>query len=508
MKKFFLITLFIIILLGAGLRFYKLGARSFDRDEFFELNTSYGYFKTGKFLAWDFNNEKPFEGNLQDDTSTERAEIFRWQLAQSYRFFEPSETNTRAVSAVWGIISIILVYFITLSFTGNKYIALIAAFLVAVGESEIIYSRRLRMYSMFFPVYLFFSWLVFKFYEAKYGGKIKLFRMISEKIGFNPVYFLPVLAVGIASYNTQVLTASIVGTIFVYSLVNLTASIRKKSYFNNYSITLIAISGAYLAASRLPALHKFYKLAKKNLKLFVENYSYFSGYFTDMVFPAVGFILLLIGVWFLAKKLDRKKEAVFLFLSAAVPLAAAVFTWSRDPAHRYIYFLQSFGIILIAVGIFAAIYFISGKFSKYRKPVIVITLIVFTALISFKYLAKNSEVYGHTKNSYYPDFTKIFSYILANKKPEDVFVTRAYRSYYFRSQKIPVYDTQVLPLEKSDCREVLEDIISENKSGWVIIPKVDYVSLCKDGRQYLSENLSRVRADAIPTSAPVYRWGE
>jgi hypothetical protein len=506
-KNLFIIALLLTVILGGGLRFYNLGVRSFDRDEFFELNTSYGYFKTGKFLAWDFNNGQPFEGGLQDDTSTERAEVFRWQLANLYDFTEPTEANTRAVSAIWGVISIILVYFMALSFTGNKYIALIAAFLVAVGESEIIYSRRLRMYSMFFPVYLFFSWLVFKFYEAKYEGNIKLLRKISEKTGLNPAYFIPALIFGLISFDTQALTASIVGTIFVYSLVNLIISISKKSYFNKYSITLIAISGAYLAVSRLPAFHKYYKFAKKNLHLFMENYRYLSDYFSDMVFPAVGFILLLFGVWFLAKKLNRKKETAFIFLSAAVPLAAAIFTWSREPALRYIYFLQSFGMILIASGIFAAINFISGKFSKYRKPVILVVLIIFTILVNFRYLSEDSEVYRHTKNSYYPDFSKIFPYILENKKPGDVFITRAYRSYYFRGEKITVYDTQELPLEKSNCREVFEKIISENKSGWVIIPKVDYASVCKDGRQYLSENLSRVRADAIPTSVPTYRWG-
>ena len=79
------ITLFIIlgiiVLLGGFFRFYKLGDSSFDRDEFFGLNTSYGYYKTGEWVAWDFNNqeifniENPKDFNLckivrMDDTST------------------------------------------------------------------------------------------------------------------------------------------------------------------------------------------------------------------------------------------------------------------------------------------------------------------------------------------------------------------------------------------------------------------------------------------------------
>lgn len=136
MKKHLVLSLLIIIVfVGGFLRFYELGNSAFDRDEFFELNSSYGYFKTGHFLAWDFNNEKLFPANMQDDTSNERAEVFRWQLAQLYKFHEPTEFLTRALGSAWGVIGILLVYFITVSFTGNRYIALIAALLTAVGES-------------------------------------------------------------------------------------------------------------------------------------------------------------------------------------------------------------------------------------------------------------------------------------------------------------------------------------------------------------------------------------
>ena len=150
-KKYFLIILTLIVFLGAGLRIYNLGEKSFDRDEFFELNSSYGYFKAGTWVAWDFGSDKPLKASLQDKTSTERAEVYRWQLAQVYKFFEPTEISTRAVSVFWGIVSIIAIYFVTLSFTGNYWVALLAALLVAVGESGIVYSRRLRMYSMLFP---------------------------------------------------------------------------------------------------------------------------------------------------------------------------------------------------------------------------------------------------------------------------------------------------------------------------------------------------------------------
>ena len=215
-KKYFLVVLMLIVFLGAGLRIYNLGNTSFDRDEFFELNASYGYFKTGNWVAWDFGGEKPFNGKLQDETSTERAEIYRWQLAKIYQFFEPTESSSRVVSVFWGLLSIVAVYFVALYFTGNYWIALLSALLVSIGESGIVYSRRLRMYSMLFPVYLIFSWLVYQFYEAKYAGKNKLFKMIAEKFNVNFFYFLPALFVGFISYNVHMLTASIIFVVVAF----------------------------------------------------------------------------------------------------------------------------------------------------------------------------------------------------------------------------------------------------------------------------------------------------
>jgi len=506
-KKNFLIMLMLVVFLGAGLRIYNLGNTSFDRDEFFELNSSYGYFKTGTWVAWDFGNEKPFEASLQDKTSTERAEIYRWQLAQVYKFFEPTEISTRAISVFWGIVSILAIYFVTLSFTGNYWTALLATFLVAVGESGIVYSRRLRMYSMLFPVYLIFSWCVFKFYETKYIGKNKFFKLASDKLNVNLLYILPVIITGIVSYNVHMLSVSIVVAIFSFCVCSWFLWERKSGKINKYSITLGMIFIAYLIVSLTPSLAKFYKSFKKQVELFKFNYNYFTEYFTDFIFPIVGLVLALIGVWYLFEKMKRKKEAVFLFLSAFAVLAFAVFTWDRTPSGRYIYFIQSFGIILVSVGIYALFIYLTDYIKKHKKIAGIILLIFFLVLMDWSYFKKENNIYAHTKNSYYPDFKNIFPYILENKKDGDVFFTRSYRSYYWQGEKIKVIDLQSLPFEKKDCLKNVSEVMAKNPKGWFILPKIDMNLICKDGIKYLDDNFEKVKDEHIPTSVSVYRWG-
>lgn len=508
-KKFVVFLLLFIVLIGGFLRFYKLGNSAFDRDEFFELNSSYGYFKTGHFVAWNFGDEKPFPANMQDDSSNERAETFRWQLAQLYRFHEPTEFMTRALGSAWGVIGILLVFFIAFSFTGNYYIALIAAFLTAVGGSEIIYSRRLRMYAMFFPMYLFFSWTVFRFYESKYGGKIQLFSKIQEKIGFNLAYLLPVIIIGLISYNVHLLTLNIGAAVAAYAFLFFVISVwqKKKLILDKYSITFAAVALGLLA-TRLPFLYSYYKSIKKNIHFFQSNYDFFREYFSDFIYISLGIVLVIIGIWYLAKKMQKQKEAAFLASSALVPLALAVFAWKREESHRYIYFLQSFGIILSAVGIYGIIELVISRIKNYtcKKIAVAVILIIFFIGMDYGYLAKNSGVYVQKSNSYYPDFETIFNYVKEHKSPEDIIITRTYRSFYWRGAGIKTYDIKSLRFGATGCENKIDEIVKSNPSGWAVYPKVDKLNLCSAGRKYYEDNFTRIKDESIPSSVLIYRW--
>ncbi|MEK7494465.1 MAG: hypothetical protein AAB615_01180, partial [Patescibacteria group bacterium] len=99
--------LFFIVLLGAGLRFFDLGGNSFVADEFLDINSSYGYFKTGEWKAWDFNFDQPASMN-QNDARDERAFLYKWQVAQLFHFLPPTEGTARSVSALWGVFTILL----------------------------------------------------------------------------------------------------------------------------------------------------------------------------------------------------------------------------------------------------------------------------------------------------------------------------------------------------------------------------------------------------------------
>lgn len=508
-NKNILIILILIVLIGGALRFYKIGVHRFHRDEFFEINASYGYFKTGEWLVWDFNNDKPFDEKFQKAKkwSNERAQSYRLQLAALYHFAEPTETNTRAISAVWGVISIIAVYFIVLSFTGNVYIALLAAFLAAVGESGILFTRRLRMYAMLFPVYLFFSWTVYKLYESRYNGKFSFFRKIYQKLEINPNYLVPAVLAGLISYEIHEVSTSIVAAIIAYCFIFAVRDLLKKRFFSKYILTLAAVLAGYVFASAF--FSGAAKLMKESISfLNRKDWEYIQFYFADFRFIAAGAVLVILGAWFLAVKLKKTKESVFLLASAFAPLAFAVSSWVRTPAHRYIYFIQSFGIILAAVGVYALIDLILKRFPEYKKIIAAAITILFLATLNFSYIFGKNNFYRKIESGEYVDFVQLFSYVRNNWKPGDVMITRSYRSYYFQDWQAPIYDIKDLPFEKSDCRELFKKIMAENKSGWIIIPEVDNLSICKDGKQFLYNELGNIKSKEIPDQVFVCRWGD
>ncbi len=178
------IFLLLTVLLGTGLRLYSLGTNSFVADEFLDINSTYGYSQTGTWKAWDFNYGVPATENI-NDARDERASVYKWQVAQVFKFLPPTEGNARLVSVLWGVISMLLIFFVTNYFTKSKETALIVTFLFALSVSAITFDRRLRMYAMFLPVYLALATSLYALMEHEYRGKWGVVKSVWKKYGVN-----------------------------------------------------------------------------------------------------------------------------------------------------------------------------------------------------------------------------------------------------------------------------------------------------------------------------------
>ncbi|MCK4635621.1 MAG: hypothetical protein KAT32_02060 [Candidatus Moranbacteria bacterium] len=522
--KYIYVALLTVIILGSFLRLYNLGENSFVADEFLDVNATYGYHKLGEWQAWDFNHNQ--ESVRDNKLSDKRAWVYRWQVSQLYKFkyFPPTEFTIRLVSALWGIFTIAILYFVTLSFTKNRWIALISAFLWATSVPAIEINRKIRMYSMFAPIFLILSWTIFQFIEI---SKQKTKTLFKSFFNFRWVYLLPVLFFGLLAAHLHQLTGNITLAIFVYCLIRFFVEYRKKNKLNRYIFYVTGMIFVIVIFS-IAAKTQFEWL-KKTLVFFEDHWNYFNHIGLNYGNAVVGWFLMFMGSWYLMRKKEISKSGLWIFLNFMAILLAAVFVWARNVGPQYIFFIQSFGLILTASGIFVLAKFIvetissrsikifSKKIKLNEKQWMSIIVGIFLILtLNVSYFFQENNTYHLTSSSDTPNYRKVFDYVKRNYQKGDVMITRNFRNYYYNKLDIPVFDfgseRSVEDIEKEGkvhkiTLEYVKEIVSENPSGWVVFSDNDRDFITKEAREYFDDNFEKVTDSSLVRGRiSVYRW--
>jgi mannosyltransferase len=128
---FFLLSA--IFALGCGLRFYQLGEKSLWTDELVIITNAVSIVDIQSFLAHTRGDDLPKFYSL----------LFKYWM-----MLGDSEFTMRALSAVFGCLSIVVTYAVSRLFFDVKT-SLAAAFLTAISPFLLIYDREIRMYSLF-----------------------------------------------------------------------------------------------------------------------------------------------------------------------------------------------------------------------------------------------------------------------------------------------------------------------------------------------------------------------
>jgi len=492
-KKAFSI-LFLIVVLGFALRAYKLDANPFATDEFLDINSTYGYYKTGHWLAWDFNSDKVSE-NLYAPRD-ERAPVYRWQVAQLFHWFQPTETVARSVSVFWGIVSIVLLYLTGTYFSGKKEIGLLSAFLFSVSSAGVEIDRTLRMYAMFLPVFLLFSWFLFRFFEEEYNGKILFFRKIYEHFGLNIIWLLPAAAAGLISWYTHILTANMGVIIFVYLLINFFRIFfrKKRLATNKYAVALLVLLASsgifyFIFPEIISGYSQFFTFFKFNSKYFYAAVSDYTNFFM-----AYSFIFL--GIYALHK--NAGKKSAWISTNFFSILAAAVFIWGLGFGLRFFFFAMPFGIILISAGIYRGAELISENSLKFKRWIFSGFLAVFLIILpDYSHFLSSNNFYKQSEDE--ADYRKIFAYIVKNGQPGDTLITRNFRSFYFKNAKL-----NIIPIkwEQSISMAELNQAVSKNSAIWTVFGD-GKGSFDKEALQFIKNNFQLKKEI---TGEGIYKW--
>ena len=147
-NKKYLLVILLIIVLGSFLRIYNIGDESFWIDEG-SVVMSLRYYNGIEILKNTY-----FQGNVLPDyyTGTTDLPVYYYTLYYWAKLFSTSEVSLRMYSALFGILSIIFVFFITKELFGKKN-AMLSSFLFSLSIPAIVLSQQARGYN----IHLFLS---------------------------------------------------------------------------------------------------------------------------------------------------------------------------------------------------------------------------------------------------------------------------------------------------------------------------------------------------------------
>lgn len=495
MKKSFpkiLFILLLILILAGFLRFYKLGNQSFIADEFLGINISYGHNQTGEWKYWDFNNNKL---TAEDYT---RANVYFWQVSKLFDFLEVNEHNARIISVLWGLFSIIIVFFVTRRLTKNNTVSLLSSLLMAISITALMFDRKLRMYSMFAPVYFLFSISIFQFFESKTKIKTSWFKKLCEKTKLNWTYFVPVVFLGVLSLQTHLLTVNIFPAILIYLLVmGILVAWKQKIKFNKYFVFL----GIGILATLILILGS--KTIKDSLFFFsfVQHWGYLEKVLFDYSHALIALTFFIFGAYYLIK--NHQKFGIWILISFFAPYLLAIFVWDQVTGIQYIYFTAIFKIILIASGIYFLAKKISEKFFKNSGKFFVATIIFFLLiLINFSFFfSKEESYYADIKKWNHSNYRETYKYFLNHRGANSLFIGRNLSNFYLWGSETPF-----LTYGKSDKLTLskLQQAQKDYDEIWLIFSKDNYIQ--GKAVDHIEESFELIETKYTNNKVKIWKW--
>lgn len=353
-NKPYFVILACIILFGSYLRLYNLGAQSFWPDELDFVEAAKSMSKVGKPL-------------LRSGYAYSRAPLVTYSLIPSFNIFGISEFSTRLPVAVFGILTIPMIFIVGRRFF-NERVGIIAALLLACAPFAVGWARVCRMYSLFQLLFLAGLYFFFIGFEAnclaKDHHRIHPHRFLPRMAGklLNKwEMHLPSLLLGgvllVASYSTHQCTGffliSLTSYLLLLSLYHVfkdgivTASTTKYTQL----FGLIVLIGT-LTFLFLPSVRGFFNYAITYLPKWAEDptaqnrWQILSFVFGRKHFPVN--VLFVFGTFYVVQQWN--KAGIYTFLNLSIPIILFSFAF-KYRKNDYIFHVYPLFLLLASVAL-------------------------------------------------------------------------------------------------------------------------------------------------------------
>jgi mannosyltransferase len=382
-----LLLLAVIFMLGAVLRFYKLGEWSLWIDEIFTIRR----------IQNQYIDLETALRNLPPHTNWVPTSFLLGAVSQNILGISP--WSARLASALIGIATIPIIYFPIRRLSGPM-VALVAVLLLAVSPWHLEWSQNARFYTGLLLFYFLAAYVFFMAVERDRPFNLLLFGI------------LLVLAVG-----ERFMAVFLLPVILLYLLLLAVLPIEKPAGFNRRNLILILTPGLGFA---LIELRLFLLTGSSHILGSIELVYDLP---IDDPFRLTMFIAFNIGIPLMCLAafagiyllLHKSRIGLFIVLNALVPIALLVlispFYFTRD---RYVFMVLPFWLILAAVAVKEIYMQAAGR--RTLLAVGVLALLLADA-------AGANLIYYQINHGNRHDWNSAFALIQERSQPDDQFVT-------------------------------------------------------------------------------------
>lgn len=425
MTKF--ITLFIIIL-AVGLRFYQLGSNppSLDWDEASLGYNAYSILKTG---ADEYGNKFPLSIRSFDDY---KPPLYTYLAIPSIAFFDLNEFSVRFPSAVFGILAIFITYFLVKELLSNwdektkKIVALVSMFFVTISPWHLQFSRAAFEANTGLSFFLLGVLFFLKGLKAGKGLVLSSVFFVLSSYSYHSFRLLaPLLIIILAvMFRKELLRHKRAAILFSMIVVLLIIPIAQSFFSSQGVISRLSMVTIFDSDQILNQSIKRIEYDQTNgdfggplfhNRRIVYGLAIVKGYLDhfdpDFLFlhgdggrqhhaVDVGMLYLwespfiLIGIYFLLKRLNKKISVLFIIFLIA-PIPSAITTGTPHPV-RAIAMMPMFQVFS-AMGVFVFFVWVLTMKSFYKKAAILIAVFLMGAANLAYYF---HQYYVHTPMEY------------------------------------------------------------------------------------------------------------
>ena len=462
-------------------------------DEYPTFDAAVGFFKTGKFYKWDFYTD------TLSDIAYSRAWPHTILLTLWFHIFGISVPAGKALSAVFGVMFILSVYYITYRIYENYYITILSCLFLLGNPSVTVVFRQIRMYSLWLLMIVWFLYFVFMALEMEgdFSSKNSICVFLKKNFNYPFKYIIFSLITLIFCYAIHINTL-VCGAGIIFLLFYLLFTKRDRRYM----VAVVCLGAAILLFGilcflvskgiRIPVVHLLYQVLISDNFIGQYDWENIRYWYWLRDFMGNRWIMLLVCgcllFAFVHRRKDRDKKNAFTLYCVFIILSSLfcfLYIFSQYYQDRYIIYIAPLIAISGAWGIVETACY-------WKRCVVWGVFGLFTMTTLYQVKTNFMEVYYNDDICYH---SQVYGKIREDAGTGSVAIAGYDFRDYYAVRELDDYIT--VSFDRAHDMEILSEFAREYPQGYVVVETGKMYGISESVRVFMQNHSEQIAGDGI-----------